>query len=148
MWLLYQTYRNRNTTCALGVKNTRYLIKYIKTQYEFIKIWRLSNTSVCMYFVKYIYLYDFVYSTHYYWQDISECAGRCQTDKSLKPSGHAEEWAPRRDYTTVNIFQPFEARSCYFLKFFFSYLKDVPPPWVNACIHAQCGTKTSRWNNR
>lgn len=31
--------------------------------------------------------------------------GRRQTDKSLKSSDHAaEERAPRRDYTTVNIF--------------------------------------------
>lgn len=31
--------------------------------------------------------------------------GRRQTDKSLKPSGHAaKERAPRRDYTIVDIF--------------------------------------------
>lgn len=43
-------------------------------------------------------------------------AGRRQTDKSLKPSGHAEErTAPRRDYTTVIFLQPFEKPSCIYI---------------------------------
>lgn len=97
-----------------------------------------------MYSVKYTYPCDYVYSTQYYWHDIiSECAVRCQTDKSLKPSGHAEKRTPRRDYTTVNIFQPFEKRSCNFYFYFLSKRRTAAVGWTHAHTHthAQCSLK-------
>lgn len=53
------------------------------------------STRFILYFVYYILYYYIIYR-----HDIRMCAWG-QTDKSLKPSGHAKERAPRRDYTTV-----------------------------------------------